>query len=251
MPTSRGVSVAAKALFHKDLVAAPHLPSLHRDQHPPPDAAGTTKPTILIWGGATSVGSCAIQLAAAAGYDVVTTCSPRHFDRARRLGASLALDYASPTVAADLLAALADRRASLVGAIANAGMDRNTYPAVVEACAAAVRSCPPPPPPPPASPRPVDAGSGSAGKKVVAMTMVPYWGPAFEGVECRFVEPLRGARELAEAVFHDYLPGALADGSFLPVPEAQVVGMGLESLQEAMDVLKAGVSAKKIVVTLG
>lgn len=246
MPTYRGVSVATKALFHKDLIAAPRLPSLRRGQDPPPDAAGTTKPTILIWGGATSVGSCAIQLAAAAGYDVVTTCSPRHFDRARRLGASLALDYASPTVAADLLVALADRRASLVSALANAGMDRDTYPAVVEACAAAVRSYPPSTPPPAA-----DAGSGSAGRKVVAMTMVPYWGPAFEGVDCRFVEPLRGDRELAGAVFHDYLPGALADGSFLPVPEAQVVGEGLESLQEAMDVLKAGVSAKKIVVTLG
>lgn len=196
---------------------------------------------MLIWGGATSVGSCAIQLAAAAGYDVVTTCSPRHFARARRLGARLALDYASPTVAADLAAALAGGP-PLVGALANAGVDRDAYPAVVAACAGALKA---------AAAESGNNNTSSKKKPVVAMTMVPYWGPSFEGVECRFVTPLRGARELAGAVFHDYLPGALADGSFVPEPEAHVVGQGLEALQGAMDVLRAGASAKKIVVTLG
>lgn len=88
------------------------------------------------------------------------------------------------------------------------------------------------------------------GTKVVAMTMVPYWEPSFDGVQCRFCEPLRGAAELGSAVFHDFLPKALARDSFRPVPEAQVVGTGLGAVQKAMETLKAGVSARKIVVTL-
>jgi NADPH:quinone reductase-like Zn-dependent oxidoreductase len=62
-----GVSTAACGLFQKDLLGL-RLPA----GHAPP--AGET---VLVWGGSTSVGSNAIQLAVAAGYDVITTASPR------------------------------------------------------------------------------------------------------------------------------------------------------------------------------
>jgi hypothetical protein len=42
----------------------------------------------------------------------------------------------------------------------------------------------------------------------------------------------------------------LEKGTLKARPDAQVVGHGLESVQEGVDVLKRGVSAKKIVVTL-
>jgi hypothetical protein len=51
-------------------------------------------------------------------------------------------------------------------------------------------------------------------------------------------------------IFKEYLPAALSDGSFVPAPDAKVVGTGLESIQEAMDIHMAGVSAQKIVVSL-
>lgn len=112
----------------------------------------------------------------------------------------------------------------------NKGLDRDGYPQLVDTCAAVVQSRP--------------------GTKLVAMTMVPYWSPSFDGVQCKFCDPLRGAVELGSAVFHDFVPKALAQGSFTPLPEAEVVGTGLEAVQKAMDAHKAGVSAKKIVVTL-
>jgi len=62
-----GLSTAARGLFQTNLLALQHPPAT-------PQASGRT---LLVWGGATSAGSNAIQLAVAAGYDVVTTCSPR------------------------------------------------------------------------------------------------------------------------------------------------------------------------------
>ncbi|EFL9456831.1 oxidoreductase, partial [Klebsiella pneumoniae] len=43
---------------------------------------------------------------------------------------------------------------------------------------------------------------------------------------------------------------ALAARTFVPAPPAKIVGQGLEMLQAALEALKAGVSAAKIVVTL-
>nr|POE48655.1 zinc-binding alcohol dehydrogenase domain-containing protein cipb [Quercus suber] len=49
--------------------------------------------TVLIWGGSSSVGSCAIQLATASGYRVFSTASPRNFDYCRKLGTRQVFDY--------------------------------------------------------------------------------------------------------------------------------------------------------------
>jgi hypothetical protein len=59
--------------------------------------------TVLVWGGSTSVGSNAIQLARCAGYRVVTTASPRNFDYVRSLGAAAAVDYHSRTAVGELV----------------------------------------------------------------------------------------------------------------------------------------------------
>lgn len=77
-----GVTVAAKALFHKNYLAL-DLPSA---------SSSPKHETVLIWGGSTSVGSNVIQLAVAAGYDVITTASPRRFEYVKGLGASQVFD---------------------------------------------------------------------------------------------------------------------------------------------------------------
>jgi NADPH:quinone reductase-like Zn-dependent oxidoreductase len=64
--------------------------------------------TVLIWGGASSVGSTAIQLAVASGFKVVSTASKRNHDTVRALGASIVLDYKSPTIVSDAVEALKD-----------------------------------------------------------------------------------------------------------------------------------------------
>lgn len=212
-----GVSVSTKLLFHKDMLAM-DLPSLN---------PARKEETVLIWGGSTSMGSCAIQLAVAAGYEVITTASPHNFEYVKALGASQVFDHSGPTVKEDLLGAFKGK--TIAGAVAN-GAPLKDGPFIVETCADVVRSC--------------------AGKQFVAMTMAPTWGPSFEGVQCIFCEPLRGDTELASATFHNFLSEALDVGSFRAMPKAEVVGKGLESAQNALDILKQGVSAKKIVITL-
>lgn len=56
--------------------------------------------------------------------------------------------------------------------------------------------------------------------------------------------------QVGKAVYEEFLPKALASGEFLAKPDPLVVGHGLDSLQAGFDKQKAGVSAKKVVVTL-
>ncbi len=100
------LSTAACGLFSEG------LPGLN---HPSARSAATGE-AVLVWGGSTSAGSNAIQLAVAAGYEVITTASPRNFAFVKELGAREVFDYNSPTVIPDIIAALTDRR--FAGAIA-------------------------------------------------------------------------------------------------------------------------------------
>jgi hypothetical protein len=55
---------------------------------------------------------------------------------------------------------------------------------------------------------------------------------------------------VGKAVYVDFLEEALASGSFVAAPEPKVVGRGLEKIQDAFEVHKEGVSARKVVVLL-
>ncbi|KAJ5517638.1 Alcohol dehydrogenase superfamily zinc-type [Penicillium expansum] len=57
---------------------------------------GEKKTLVLIYGGSTATGTLAIQFAKLSGYEVITTCSPRYFDRVKDLGADVAFDYNDP-----------------------------------------------------------------------------------------------------------------------------------------------------------
>ncbi|KAM0299477.1 hypothetical protein HYE67_007671 [Fusarium culmorum] len=212
------LSVAVKALFHPEYLAL-GLPA------PGTEANGKV---ILIWGGSTSVGCNIIQLAKAAGFEVITTASPRNFDYLKKLGASQVLDYNSTSVKQDLLAVVQGK--TVAGCIANGGLDPSQYAPIVEACAAVALRSP-------------------DNCKLVPLTMVPRF-PLPEGVETKFVVPLSTDKELSSWIFNDYISDELANGNFIPAPEAKVVGHGLSSLQTAMDILNAGVSATKIAVTM-
>ncbi|KAI8944970.1 putative zinc-binding oxidoreductase ToxD [Xylaria longipes] len=54
--------------------------------------------SILIYGGSTATGTIAIQLAKLSGWNVITTCSPKHFDLVRDRGADEVFDYRIPDV---------------------------------------------------------------------------------------------------------------------------------------------------------
>ncbi|EON66283.1 hypothetical protein W97_05676 [Coniosporium apollinis CBS 100218] len=54
--------------------------------------------SVLIWGGSSSVGQYAIQLAALYSFDVITTCSSKNFELVKKLGAKHVFDYKSEDV---------------------------------------------------------------------------------------------------------------------------------------------------------
>jgi NADPH:quinone reductase-like Zn-dependent oxidoreductase len=79
-----GVCTAACGMFMKDYSSL-YYPKV------------TSKPTgevYLIWGGSTSVGCNAIQLAVGAGYEVITTASPKNFAMLKSWGHRTALTIA-------------------------------------------------------------------------------------------------------------------------------------------------------------
>lgn len=55
---------------------------------------------------------------------------------------------------------------------------------------------------------------------------------------------------VAAEIWTEYLPAALASGRLLCKPEPMVFEGGLEKLQDAVNLHKKGVSAKKIVVKI-
>ncbi len=236
------LSTAACGLFQKDQLAL---------QHP----SATPKPTgktLLIWGGSTSVGGNAIQLAVAAGYEVITTSSPRNFDYVKKLGASQVFDYNSTTVVEDVVEAfkgktIADALAIGIGS--------------AEACSDIVHAC--------------------NGNKFVSMTSpsvsfdklsrrrgMSLQLPLFvlrlvsSTVSSQVKFRMRRIRtkfifgnslmdnEVSRVIYEDFLPQALADGRYVAAPDPHVVGKGLEYVQAGFDAQKKGVSAKKVVVSL-
>jgi NADPH:quinone reductase-like Zn-dependent oxidoreductase len=237
-----GLSTAACGLFQRDYLAL----------NPPSVSPEPTGKTLLVWGGSTSVGTNAIQLAVAAGYEVIATASPRNFDLLRRLGAAQVFDYSSPTVVADIVAALRDQR--LAGAIAIGLGSTGRCIDILGACkgnrfiATAT---------PPTSFDDVPAGPGRLRHLVPAIARMLTGSVALmlrarqKGVKTKMIwgSSLVG-NEVGPMIYEQFLPAALAQKRHVAAPEPQVVGHGLEHIPEALEGQRRGVSARKLVVTL-
>lgn len=244
-----GLSTAICGLFQQDYLGM---------ELPKPGKVIPKSQAVLIWGGSTSVGTCAIQLAAASGYDVITTCSPKNYDYCRSLGAKHCFDYNSPTTGRDILAALQDQ--VCVGALAigvnsalacvdilskhdfKSSKDEITQPA--RKFVSAVSG------PELVSPEETLATVRTISRFLAFGVSLIYktWR---HNIGWKFVLGTNPAKnEVGKAMYNEYLPAALKSGQFEALPEAKVVGHGLEKVQEAMDILKGGVSARKLVVTL-
>jgi NADPH:quinone reductase-like Zn-dependent oxidoreductase len=232
-----GLSTAACALFQKDQLNL-QLPTL---------SSKPTGKTLLIWGGSTSVGSNAIQLAVAAGYEVITTSSPRNFAYCKSLGAGQAFDYNSLTVIPDIIAAYKGK--TTAGALTMGAGSAEAAMDILHHCTGnkfvAMASFPEPAIPP---------------KRFVVLQIVVTFisflvaqtiKSRLRGIGWKFVFGSTLVHNgVGRAVYADYLGQALEKGVYQCKPDPMVVGHGLEKMQEAFDVQKAGVSAKKVVVTL-
>ncbi|KAI1760822.1 GroES-like protein [Hypoxylon sp. FL1150] len=191
-------------------------------QLPTVPAPKPTGKTVIVWGGASAVGSNAIQLLVNAGYEVITTASPKNFEYAKKLGASQVFDYASPSVQDDLIAALKGKTSG--GALDCIG---GAPQGILQQVLAA-----------------------SEGDKGISSTK-RGWPEPPAGVQMYsiFGTTLKD-NAVGKAIYNDFLPKALETGTFVPAPEPVVVGKGVDKIQEAVDIINKGVSAAKIVVTL-
>lgn len=209
-------TTAAAGLYQKSHLGLPH-PTL--DPKP-------TGQTLLIWGGATGVGACAIQMARSSGYEVFATASPHNFDFVKNLGAAQVFDYKDANVVNDIIKAF-DGKTCAGAYVAIQGGDALEKGIEI-------------------------VGNVSGESKAVACVLASIKDEV-RGNNVRvngiFATTI-GQNEVGKAVFNDYLGKALASGKFVPAPPAEVVGKGLESIQDAMGILSKGVSAKKIVVSL-
>lgn len=139
-----GISTASAGLFQKGFLNLP-FPS------PEQQAPKPLNRILLIWGGSSSVGSCAIQLAKAAGAIIITTASPKNFEYVKNLGAEEVFDYRADDVEDQIVKWLQGK--TVLGAFHARGgngavqtcariVDRSQGKAIV----VSVRGIPPPPP---------------------------------------------------------------------------------------------------------
>ncbi|KAJ5930357.1 hypothetical protein N7466_005850 [Penicillium verhagenii] len=206
-----GLSTAASGLFQDDFLKL-QLPTEPR---------GRPGEALLIWGGAGSVGSNAIQLGAVTGYEVFTTSSPKNFDYVKRLGAAQVFDYQSPTVVEDLVTALKGK--TLAGAMDCVGFAGTALTVGVVA--------------------------KTDGHKFVSTVKGGFQAPEGITVKSVFGTSIKD-NHVGKAIYEDFLPLALEAGFFIPAPAPLVSGSGLEDIQAAVDLQAKGTSAQKVVVTL-
>lgn len=244
-----GLLTAAWGLFH------PNYLGLDMPQVPAPTGAvgksGLPR-AVIITGGASSVGSNAVQLAVSAGYQVLSTSSPKNFEYVKGLGATQVFDYRSRTLSKDLLAAL--RGHELVGALT---IGRGA----VEACTAVMKHH---------DVRLTRKRIAVAGAIIPAEKLTTFVGKGTylmgmvggmiksnarrrrTGVEAKFIllNGLVDPESIVARIYREFLPLALERHQFVPAPPTHVVGKGLNKIQDALELQRMGVSGKKLVVTL-
>lgn len=243
------LSTAATGLFC-DKHLGLDLPSVEDRGVGEGDKAGKV---LVVWGASTAVGMNCVQLAVAAGYTVVATAGKHNFDYVRSLGAASVFDYRDANCAHDVIKAAQQIGSGCAGAVAiGAGSIKPCIDIVAACCKGtdkgyvAQMSLNGPPPPEPGVLNLVTwlAKAGYAWFSTLVKKNL-------KGVEVEFIwgsDLYDGP--VAEAVYGRFLPSALEQGSFVPAPEPLVVGHGLDKIQEAFEVGKKGVSAKKLVVTV-
>ena len=162
----------------------------------PRDTAYTAadKKGMLVWGGASSIGSAAVQVAKIMGFSVYVTASEKHHEYLKSLGASKVFDYKSESVVTDIIkAAKAD------GVTVQAGFDAVGQ---VKSCLEILKEL---------------KGEGTA--KLATAVPPSEDTPKMEGVEVKFVAAPGDEKARTEHfhfVFGVWLKEKLAKGEFVP-----------------------------------
>ncbi|GAM35758.1 zinc binding dehydrogenase [Talaromyces pinophilus] len=204
------ISTAAMALFVK--LGLP-LPSF--------DPKSTGK-SIVIWGGSSSMGCTAIQFAVAAGYEVIATASPANFELVKSLGATHVFDYRDPDIVGKI-ARLLKPGESIVDCIASTATQK-TASEILSKIGGGKVGCLNPP-------------EGSFADNVELIDIFAF-------------EPGLADTHIGDFIWRTYVPQAIAEGKLKAKPDPMIIEGGLGKVQEGIDMLRKGVSAKKIVVEI-
>jgi len=94
-------AIAGLYIYNKDIPRPHSLEKLKT-----PLSLNPSEKVLFVSGGASAVGSAAVQLGALAGLNVIATASPKNFDLVRSFGAAEVFDYKDKDLAAKIKAAL-------------------------------------------------------------------------------------------------------------------------------------------------
>lgn len=213
-----GLSTAAAGLFELDQLglACPTAAPQPRDD------------VVLVWGASTSVGCNAVQLARASGFTVLATAGTRNHELVRSLGAEAVFDYRNTDVDQEIVTALGHRQLAGTLAIGPGSLTHALRIARRTAGTKRIASVYPDP--------------LTKARALIARTRGIHVSSIWGGT------PVQSA--VGPAIFRDFLPGALQARQFRPAPEPIIAGNGLQDLPSALQRLRSGVSAAKLVVTI-
>ena len=184
------------------------------------------KKGMLVWGGAGSVGSAAVQVARIMGFRVYVTASERHHEYLKGLGASRLFDYKDENVVESVVKAAKEDGVTIRIGYDAAGQLQDCLDILNEF-------------------------EEEEPARLASAVPLSKDSPKGEGVEVRFVEAPNDERERSEHfhfVFGVWLKEKLEKGEFVPSPKVKLIDGGLESANKALDELKGRVSGEKLVL---
>jgi NADPH:quinone reductase-like Zn-dependent oxidoreductase len=185
------------------------------------------KKGLLLWGGTSSVGSAALQIAKLMGFIVYVTASEKHHEYLKTLGAHKTFDYKDEDVVAQIVKAAKEDGVTI----------QTSYVAVPGATHQSLEV--------------LEQLRGEGITKVAHAARIPEDFQKVDWADVKFVSPPQDDEvrtEHFQFTFNVWLKEKLAKGEFVPSPKIQVVPGGLEALNDALDILKKGVSGVKIVL---
>jgi NADPH:quinone reductase-like Zn-dependent oxidoreductase len=186
--------------------------------YPSLQQVASTSKVLVVYGGSSSVGSMTTQLATAAGITVISIVGAHNFDFSKSCGAAQVFDHKDSSLVDKVVEAVG--KLEFVGIFdAIASPDTYTHDlAILAKLGGGNLACVHPPP-------------GDVPANVTA-------GMIF------------AVNEIATPVWKDYVTPALKSGKLKCLPKPTIVGKGLEHVNKALEMSKAGVSATKLVVEL-
>jgi threonine dehydrogenase-like Zn-dependent dehydrogenase len=184
---------------------------------------------VLIWGGASSVGTFAVQSAKLLGFTVYVTASSQNHEYMKKLGAHAVFDYKHSDVVSQIISqAQTD------------GVRLNTAHCVVKDSLQPTLDV-------------LMETKGDAPAKIAHSPVLPQDHPTLDNTTILFnfppVDKAARAKHI-DRCFNGWLAEGLSSKTVVPSPLIQVEAGGLEGLNPALDKLKAGVSSTKIVVPI-